>query len=200
MTKKSIDFVDNSSVLNISEKQHEIIIGLLVGDAHLELAENGKSARLKIEYSKEKLPYIEHVREIFQNWDPGSIREAPGEKKDNWAFSTKYSTSLLEYHQRFYSEKKDIPQDIEIDFSARSFAYLYMDDGGIKSKESKDVYINTYCFPKDQQESFCEVLERKFKLNAKVVKDRQYDRIFISGYSYEILVDLLTPHVLPMFK
>ena len=101
MTKKS-----NS--VNISEKQHQILLGLLLGDAHLELAENGKSARLKIEYSKEKLPYIEHVREVFLDWDPGLIRDAPGEKKDNWAFSTKYSTSLLEYQKRFYLGEKRI--------------------------------------------------------------------------------------------
>ena len=35
MTKKS-------SAVNITEKQHQILLGLLIGDAHLELAENGK--------------------------------------------------------------------------------------------------------------------------------------------------------------
>ena len=177
MTKKD-------SALNISEKQHQTLLGLLVGDAHLELAENGKSARLKLEYSKEKLPYVEHLHEVFKSWDPGSIRDAPGKKKDNKAFSSKYSTSLLEYHRRFYSGEKRIPQDIGENFTDLSLAYLYMDDGGIKSKQSKAVFINTYCFPKDQQEAFALFLKEKFKLEAKVVLDRGYDRIFISGESF----------------
>lgn len=199
MTKKSIDKVDTST-FNTSKEQHETLIGLLLGDAHLELAQNGKSARLKIEYSKKSEFYIEHLHKIFESLHPGPIRDALGEKKTNLAFSTKYSIPLLEYHQRFYSEKKGIPQDIGNDFTARSFAYLYMDDGGIKSKESKGVYINTYCFPKDQQEDFCEILQRKFQLEAKVVEDRGSPRIYISGNSYETLVALLEPYILSTFQ
>ena len=75
-----------------------------------------------------------------------------------------------------------------------------MDDGGIKSKEAKGVFINTYCFPKDQQENFCKVLTEKLQLKAKVVDDRGYGRIFISGYSFETLVSLLTPYLLPLFQ
>ena len=181
----------------------------MLGDAHLELAKNGKSARLKIEQSKEKKLYVEHLRSIFHNWTPGEIHLVVHQLGENWAFSTTYSRSLLEYQQRFYKDKKrSIPQEIDNGFTALSFAYLYMDDGGVKSKESKGVFINTYSLIQDEQEFFCHFLFKKFHLKAKVVQDskiykgerRFYPRIYISGDSYDVLVALLKPYVLPMFS
>ena len=188
------------SSVNITEKQHQVLLGILLGDAHFELANNGKSARLKIEQSKDKSFYVDHLHSIFSSWNPGGIRRASGKKKDNFAFSTKYSTSLFEYHQRFYPDKKHIPRDIENDFTERSFAYLFMDDGGIKSKESKGVYINTYSFPEDEQKSFCNFLSKKFNLDVTMAYDGKSPRIYIGGHNYETLVDLLHPYLLPGFE
>ena len=195
-----------SSTVSISKEQKEILLGILLGDGHMEIAQNGKSARLKIEQSCEKREYVEHLYKVFQNWNPGEI--VPATNSNNLKFSTGYSTSLLHYHQEFYrnpdnsieKKKRHIPKWIEHSFTDRSLAYLYMDDGGIKSEDSKGVFLNVYDLEYKDQAFLSSILEKKFSLNAKVVKDRTYHRIYISGYSYETFVALVGPWILPIFQ
>lgn len=170
----------------------------------MELAPNGKSARLKIEQSVRKQDYVEHLHHVFQDWSPGKI--VPASHANNLHFSTRFSSSLLFYHTQFYGESiygvksRCVPRWLEHAFTPRSLAYLIMDDGGIKSKSSKGVYINLYGLGGREQEFLCEILRRKFELQAKVVRfvsDRQFRRIYISGHSYEALVALIDPYILP---
>jgi hypothetical protein len=51
----------------ISKFQKEVLIGLVLGDAHLEKSLNGLSYRLKIEQSKNKIEYINHLYDIFKD-------------------------------------------------------------------------------------------------------------------------------------
>nr|YP_006666423.1 putative LAGLIDADG homing endonuclease [Trebouxiophyceae sp. MX-AZ01]AFQ93778.1 putative LAGLIDADG homing endonuclease [Trebouxiophyceae sp. MX-AZ01] len=188
-----------SNKVSITQEQKEILLGILIGDAHMELAPNGKSARLKIEQQSKKRDYVEHLHQIFESWSPGDI--ALASNSNNLRFSTRYSPSLTFYHTSFYGDKgRTLPRWLEHSFTARSLAYLIMDDGGTKSQESKAVYINVYGLGRGEQEFLCEILGRRFKLQAKVVRDRQYCRIYISGHSYEALVALIDPYILPSLR
>jgi hypothetical protein len=51
----------------ITKLQKEILIGLILGDAHLEQSLNKLSYRLKIEQSKQKHDYVNHLYEIFKD-------------------------------------------------------------------------------------------------------------------------------------
>ena len=182
--------------VSVTREQKEILLGILLGDAHMELAPNGKSARLKIEQSVKKQDYVEHLHHVFQDWSPGRIVSASN--SNNLKFSTSYSSSLRFYHTQFYGEKgRCVPRWMEHSFTPRSLAYLIMDDGGIKSKTSKGVYINVYGLVAREQEFLCEILRRKFELQAKVVRDRRFRRIYISGHSYDALVALIDSYILP---
>ena len=185
--------------VSVTREQKEILLGILLGDAHMELAPDGKSARLKIEQSVRKQDYVEHLHHVFQDWSPGRIVSASN--SNNLKFSTRYSSSLRFYHTQFYGEKsRCVPRWIEHSFTPRALAYLIMDDGGTKSKSSKGVYINVYGLGGREQEFLCKILRRKFELQAKVVRDRQYFRIYISGHSYDTLVALIDPYILPSVR
>ena len=178
--------------VSVTRQQKEILLGILLGDAHIEVSPNRKSARLKIEQASKKRDYVEHLHKVFSDWSPGNIVAATN--SNNIKFSTAFFTSILFYHSAFYGhEGRKVPRWIEHSFTARSLAYLIMDDGGTKSKESKAIYINVYGLPRREQESLCGILVRKFGL-------RQYCRIFISGYSYEDLVALIDPYILPSLR
>ena len=183
----------------VTKKQKEILLGILLGDGHMELSPNRKSARLKIEQEKERLGYVKHLHQVFRDWRPGPVRAATN--SNNFKFSTAFSPTLKFYHTAFYGVEepweRQVPNWIEHSFTARSLAYLIMDDGGIKSKQSKGLNINVYGLPKKEQEFLCDILQRRFKLRAKVAKDRKHYRIYISGESYEELVALIGEHVLP---
>jgi hypothetical protein len=53
--------------IKITKTQKEILIGLILGDAHLEKSLNGLSYRLKIEQSSKKQDYINHLFLIFKD-------------------------------------------------------------------------------------------------------------------------------------
>jgi len=53
--------------LKITKIQREILIGIILGDGHLEQSLNKFSYRLKIEQSEKKKEYIEHLYEIFKD-------------------------------------------------------------------------------------------------------------------------------------
>lgn len=44
----------------ITQRQHQVLLGTLLGDAHLELAPNKKSARLRLSQNANNNFYIEH--------------------------------------------------------------------------------------------------------------------------------------------
>ena len=185
--------------VSVTREQKEILLGVLLGDAHMELSPNGKSARLKIEQASKKREYVEHLHEVFNDWSPGEI--AAASNSNNLKFSTRYSTTLRFYHTEFYGEKgRCVPRWIEHSFTPRSLSYLLMDDGGIKSKASKGVYINVYGLAAREQEFLCEILRRKFALQAKVVRDRRHHRTYISGHSYDDLIALIDPYILPSLR
>jgi len=54
--------------LSFSLVQHEIIIGVLLGDAHLEKQKGGINYRLKFHQNDRHKDYIFHLYDIFHDW------------------------------------------------------------------------------------------------------------------------------------
>jgi len=76
-----------------------------------------------------------------------------------------------------------------------------MDDGSIKSKESKGVILNTHSFSLHDVELLCSVSKTQFDLIAtprrQTHKGLVYYQIYISGHSFELLSQLILPHLVP---
>lgn len=72
-----------------------------------------------------------------------------------------------------------------------------MDDGSIKSRESKGVILNTQAFQLADVERLIQSLQLKFDLQAWIRNQREGWQIYISGNSYEKFSALIAPYVLP---
>jgi hypothetical protein len=76
-----------------------------------------------------------------------------------------------------------------------------MDDGSIKSKESKGVILNTHSFSLHDVELLCSVLKTNFNLIATPLRQTHkgfvYYQIYFSGHSFEQLSHLILPHLIP---
>ncbi len=76
-----------------------------------------------------------------------------------------------------------------------------MDDGSIKSNESKGVILNTHSFSLHDVKLLCSVLKTKFNLmptpRRQTHKGIVYYQIYISGHSFELLSQLILPHLIP---
>ncbi len=49
------------NTLKLTKEQREILIGVLLGDAHLETRDNGQTYRLKFAQSVDHQPYLDHL-------------------------------------------------------------------------------------------------------------------------------------------
>lgn len=191
------------STLRLSEEQKEVLIGILLGDATLETQNSGRTYRLKIEHSIKQKVYEEHLYKLFNDW----ARTKPWERKvtlsngktyTNIVFSTLSHSSLRFYAHQFYQGRtKVVPRLIARWLTPKAIAYWFMDDGSIKSKQSKGVIFNTHGYQKHEIERLAGVLRDKFHLDSKLRNQKEGYQIYVSGKSYEKFTELILPHILP---
>lgn len=191
--------------LKLSGAQKDILVGLLLGDGCLETQNAGRTYRLKIEYSIKSEIYCRHIYEIFSDWvlTPPRIKLKTNGKhrSENIAFSTVSHGAFRFYAQQFYRNgKKAVPVRIRKLLTSRGLAYWYMDDGSIKSKESKGVILNTHGFERADIGKLIDLLNESFKLKAWERKQRDGFQIYISGKSYEDFVSLTDEWIHPSMR
>jgi hypothetical protein len=186
------------SSLVLSALQREVLAGLLLGDAHLETQNNGRTYRIKLEYSVKQRKYAGHLYGLFEEW----ILTPPQEKHDgshnNIWFQTLSHSAFRYYAHQFYTKGvKSVPVNVHRFLTARSIAYWFMDDGSMKSRESKGVLLNTQCFGRNDVQRLIAVLRTRFDLEANERRQREGYQIYISGRSFERFKSLVGPHIHP---
>ena len=192
------------TTLRLSAVQRDTLVGILLGDACLETQNAGRSYRLKIEQGIRHADYVQHLYSVLRDWVLSPPRPKQGQTRGvmtlNLAFQTVSHAELSSYGELFYRDRRKIVPDIIGELlTARGLAYWYMDDGSMKSSESKGVLFNTHAFESEDIDRLIEVL-RKFDLAAR--KRRQSDgiQIYISGVSHERFVELVDPYVIEAMR
>ena len=187
--------------LALSSLQREVLIGLLLGDAHLETRNSGRTYRLKIEQCVRHEAYVAHLFGLFREW----VLTAPQRKKarngthgsENIWFQTVSHAAFRFYARQFYhAGKKIVPELIHRWLSPVSLAYWFMDDGRIKSKQSKGVLISTHAFTQREVDLLCTALRENFGLEAAPRSQSDGIQIYISGRSYERFVEIVEPFII----
>lgn len=203
MRSKTIE--DYKHKLKLTRVQRDILVGLMLGDGHLETQNKGKTYRLKIEYAVAKSDYCNHIYESFQEWvltppKPRS-KNSRSHLSENIAFSTLSHGAFRFYAQQFYQEgRKVVPPMISKLLTPRGLAYWFMDDGSMKSKQSKGVILNTQGFSRREVNALAELLEIKFQLFASERKQKDGYQIYISGKSYESFIATVGDLIHPSMK
>ena len=187
--------------LKLSQGQREVLVGILLGDACLETQNQGRTYRLKIEQSERHQAYVNHLCHLFEEWvlTPPRRRRivSRGHESWNWVFQTVSHGAFRFYAHQFYEEKrKRVPKLIHRWLTPRALAYWFMDDGSIKSRESKGVILNTQAFYRSEVERLVQVLQNLFGLQTSLRKQKGGYQIYISGTSYERFLELAAPYIL----
>ncbi len=191
--------------LKLTAEQREVLVGLLLGDGHLETQNGGRTYRLKIEQSEKHKAYVYHLYRLFSEWvrtppQPKVVRSG-GHESTNWWFQTLSHGAFRFYAQQFYKDgQKHVPRLIHRWLSARALAYWFMDDGSIKSRQSRGVIFNTQGFTLPEVERLCRVLESNFGLQASPRKQRSGYQIYISGKSHEAFKAVVEPYLIPEMR
>ncbi len=203
MRSKAIEEYKNG--LSLSRKQKDILIGLLLGDGHLEKLYTPTLGRLKVEHSYKQKSYVDWLYGEFRNW----VRTKPeirrvnawGKLRKNYRFSTYGHKILGEFRGRFYkNNKKIVPNDLEKDITTLGLAVWYMDDGSIKSKRHRGVLLNTQGFRKNDVVRLQKTLGSKFGVSSTTRKDKNGKQIYLGGESGETFISLVKPYIISSMR
>lgn len=197
----SREIEERKSRLRLTDEQREIIVGLLLGDAHLETQNGGRTYRMKLEYSQKHRQYAEHLYGIFREWILTPPKVKTDATHDNVWFQTVSHQAFRFYaHQFTESGRKCVPKLIHRFLAARSVAYWFMDDGSIKSRESKGVILNTHGFVKNDVGLLIGALRSRFGLEADLRRQKDGLQIYVSGKSFERFREIVDPYVVASMR
>ena len=203
--------------LKLTKVHREVLVGLLLGDGSLQTRDQGRTYRLVYSQGGERhMAYVDHVHSIFGDWVVASPRStnrvdrgrSGGEslvrrRQVQRTFATVSHGRLRFYGRAFYRNgKKVVPAKIGSLLTERGLAFWYMDNGSMKSMQSKGVMLNTHSFDLPEVRLLCWELGSRFGLRAIPRLQRNKagivsHQIYISGHSYERLGEIILPHLLP---
>jgi hypothetical protein len=192
----------HKQALRLSQEQEEVLVGLLLGDGCLESQNRGRTYRLKIEQSAQHEAYVRHLHALFGPWvlsppRPKRCKASNGSETMSWAFSTVSHAALRFPAHQFYGEQgKQVPTLIHRWLTPRGLAYWYMDDGSMKSSQSKGVIFNTQGFRRPDVEHLIAVLQTRFALTARLRHQKDGWQIYLSGACFEQFLELVEPWML----
>lgn len=182
----------------LSQRQRDILIGLLLGDGHLETQNNGRTYRLKIEHSMEQSDYVMWLYEEFRdfiNQKPYTKIRKNGQK--SFGFSTLSIASFRFYGKSFYPKgKKIVPEIMLKNLKPISVAVWFMDDGSRKSLKHKTYIIHTLGFDKKEISLLKKYLKINFNIETELhsQKDKYY-RLYILSQSAKKFTEIVYPFV-----
>lgn len=189
--------------LTLSKVQREVLVGILLGDAHLETQNRGRTYRVKIEQSEFHRDYLFHLYEVFKEWTltppQRKLRRYPdGKMVPHWWFQTLSHGAFRFYAHQFYREgRKTVPRLIHRWLKPRSIAYWFMDDGSIKWSKSRAVIFNTQRFQPHEIKRLMRVLSEIYGLEVYSRKQKEGYQVVISGRSLDKFIELINPYLLP---
>jgi LAGLIDADG DNA endonuclease family len=182
-----------NTVGSLTEVQHAIVTGTLLGDGSMRCKAN---ALLEINHSANQKGYVEwKYRELADLVaTPPAIRDGNGGRQA-CRFVTRSLPALTPYYRVFYEDGRKRAPDVEL--SALTLAVWVMDDG---SRSRNAVYLNTQQFDLQSQCTLLQALYDQWEIEAALNRDKGYHRIRVSVAGTRELVRLIEPHVLPELR
>lgn len=190
--------------LRMTERQRQILDGLLLGDGHLERQRGAQSARLKIEHSVAQSCYVAWKFAEWRDW----VRTPPRERvrrnrlgtvSMNVGFSTLSHIEFEEVRQRFYvNRRKVIPEDLEL--TPLAMAVWFMDDGSRKSSQCRGLYLNTQSFTSSEVELLRLVVRRDVGVETTVRRQSDGLQIYVPSSSVTEMVAFIQDEMLPSMR
>lgn len=171
----------------------EVLIGVLLGDAHLSRPKSTHNTKLVFDQSNSlHKEYLLHLYDIFKsltNTEPYTTNRKPDARTGKVYNSIKFSTKgrgaairpagrgsprgtlslpcLNDYHELFYKDgKKIIPKNISELLTARGLAYFIIDDGS--KSHYKQTILHTRFYTKSEVELLKETLFKNFGLTSRL--------------------------------
>ena len=160
----------------MNQSQRSILVGLLLGDGHLETVTRDRTYRLKVEHSLKQKEYVDWLYEQWKDF----IKSKPYLKEKTLVrkkfsccgFTTHSSAEFRFYAQQFYAgRKKVIPKLFAKLIDPMALAIWFMDDGSFKSIHHKTYIIHAIGYTKSELRSFKKFLKRNLALRSHCINN-----------------------------
>lgn len=188
--------------LQLSKRQRELIVGLLLGDGHLETQNGGRTYRLKVEHCAAQRDYLVWLAKEFQEWIQADWYEKQHGEKVVYGFTTMSHPALRFYAKQFYlNGKKRIPPLIKRLVSPLALAIWFLDDGSAKSSKHKSLVIHSLGYSKADLVLVQEALEGLGIQSAQHKQRNGSFRLYFPYQSARIIASFVRPILieLPLF-
>lgn len=186
----------------ISQNLHEILLGLVLGNAHIERPSPNHNSRLTIKQSVSNLKYVQYLFNLLSKFCGSKYKSHIGQDKrpdrapiESSKFNTLSVPQLNVYRERFYGPEgtKVVPENIKSDFTECSLAHWYMDCG---HKAHGGYWLPVTKFTAIDRLRLLDLLVAKFSL----VCELRNNYIFIKTLPDDVFLELVKPHIISHFE
>ena len=174
----------------------EVLVGLLLGDGHLETQNQGRTYRLKVEHGEAQRDYAEWLFQLFRPLcAQATLYEKEKHGKKYVGFRTRSLGTFRFYAQQFYQNgKKVMPANIGKLLTKTGLAIWYLDDGSRKSNRHTTYIIHSLGFSRKELMHVARILTLKFKIRATLHRQKQrYFRLYIPSDSAKQFRGIIGP-------
>jgi DNA ligase D-like protein (predicted 3'-phosphoesterase) len=148
--------------LRWSNEQMQILLGTILGDAHLEQSTETRVPHYELTHAGRQKGYLEFIRN--QLAPEARIRRRTNSDSYSFRFT---DVSLVNLHEILYNERKKIvTKEVLFMLDERGLAVWYMDDGYLA--QNKYVEFMTQGFTKEENDLIADFLNAEWQLEAKV--------------------------------
>lgn len=191
--------------VELTQEQKEILCGTLLGDSSLQFypKHRWKSPIFKCDHGPKQEAYAQLLCSKLSSL--GSrikkytrYHSATNKKYETITVTTVSNPYYMEMYNQLYSTgSKQITKEFLYNFTIKSLAYLYMDDG---YADQNTAYICTDCFSNESKQILVEYLKETFDLHFSIVNHGKYYRLRLSQYDFPKFTLLLEPYIIDSLK
>ena len=188
------------SRVGLTAREQGVVVGLLLGDGHLELSRRGL-ARLCVRQHPKRQAYVDWLYEQLRRFvrTPPKLMMSYDRRKQistpRYGFKTLAYPVFAEWHSRFYAKRhKQIPEGISQWLDAVALTVWFADDGSYKT-DSRGLLLNTNAFEWQDQRQLQVALKQRFGLVTALHRLRQWWRIYIPARSTDHVIKEILPYL-----
>lgn len=184
---------------SLTTEQKDLLVGLLLGDGHLETQTRGRTFRLKVEHSEVQADYVGWLFEKFSGLcDQTSLyQRVRRDGRISVGFVTRASGTFRFFADQFYvGRRKRIPPLIGKLLTPISLSVWFMDDGSRKSNRHQTYNVHTLAYSREDLLLVQQQLWRRYGIRSTLHRQRNNSwRLYIGSDSAKQFAEIVRPYV-----
>ncbi len=190
--------IQKNPFILISQEEHDLIIGSLLGDASIRQRE--KNSCFRFSHSIKQKGYCEFKRDILKDFSISEFKEVKRKIRDNFIhavdFSTKTHPIFNYYRKLFYkNDRKIVSEEILNQLNARSLAFWICDDGSYDNTQGY-IILCTNAYNLEEHQLMKKFFNDRFRLDPTIgFRDKKYYYLRFKQEDSKKLIEIIKPFI-----